>query len=198
LSTALLLLGTMLMLSYKIYQDAASTEGGQILSIQYGAVLVTTTFCYLLGAWKIERDYIKATRNCNGIYATLEWMLRTLILVFIGIAALFFSGIFSLFGLPPIAAGLTFLATCSFLFLLWDAVMSLGGNTHVAWKFFPLDIFGALAVFVSLFSYLAGHSTTIKAFTAILVLVYAFSSVVAFREEFQLMMVSIVSKNNRR
>ena len=198
LSTALLLLVTILMLSAKMFQYSPTNQPlDKVLSLQYGAVMIAITFCYLLGVWKIERDDFDQLRNCKKHWVTIEWWLRVFILVFVGIASLFFSGIYSLLHFPPVTAGILFLSICCFLFLLWDAIVAMGDKIDYAWFYFPLDFFGAFTVVFCLYSSFT-NSLIARSISAVFAISYAVLTMVFFKNEFMIMISSIVSKDKRR
>ena len=137
------------------------------------------------------------TRNCNGIYSFLEWFLRAIILIFIGIASFLFSGVFTLFGIASITAGLIFISICFILFVVWDVLVTLGGSTELAWIFFPLDIVGALTIIFCLYSYLSEDFALIG-LSAAFVIIHTFYMGYNLRDELRLILISPMYKYKRR
>lgn len=169
-STGLIVLVTMLVFSTRAVLECNKDD--KFFAVQSGIALVVTTLFYLVGVWGIESKEFPKMRGLGGRCAFIEWLLRVVMLVVIGIAGTFIGGVSPFFELPAIAAGLVFIVLCSFMFLLWDAVVARGGLVTDAWRFYRVDVSGAIATLFCLGSYLHGNNT-VGAFALIVLLVNA-------------------------
>jgi len=117
---------------------------------QFWAILLITAIYYAVAEWLLEeRDY-HTLRKIK--LSTLEFWMRVFLAVMFGVAAAGTPEPLRM-GLSAIHSSFFVLALIYLVFLLWDVIVSEGGEVKLAWRVAILDAVGAVLTLACLWTH---------------------------------------------